>query len=120
MATAIRFAARETTLVLVLGPLALCGLVAFAVPYGLTSIIARQPESFEARATWNALSGIIIYGLWMMGIAATVGSLSHALIGVAVLCALPALAVASLFAFEREAAIIRAVRAFLAAARRHR
>ncbi len=112
--TAIRFAVREALLAVVLAPLALVGLLLFAVPYGVTSVLARQPASLEHRATWNALGGTVIYGAWILGIAVVAGLRSGVPVGVGVFCLLPAVAVASIFAVEREAAIVRIVSAFLA------
>ena len=112
--TAIRFAVREALLAVVLAPLALVGLLLFAVPYGVTSVLARQPASLEQRATWNALGGTVIYGAWILGVAVVAGLRSGVPVGVGVFCLLPAVAVASLFAVEREAAMVRIVSAFLA------
>ena len=112
--TAIRFAVREAVLAVVLAPLALVGLLLFAVPYGVTSVLARQPASLEQRATWNALGGTVIYGAWILGVAVVAGLRSGVPVGVGVFCLLPAVAVASLFAVEREAAMVRIVSAFLA------
>lgn len=111
---AIRFALREIVYALVLAPLAICGLLLFWIPYGVTSIIGRQPDSLEVRATWKAIGGTFVYGLWIVGIAALAWLLYGVLVGLTVLCALPGAAIAALLAFEREVAVLRIVRAFFA------
>ena len=62
----------------------------------------------------GALGGTVIYGAWIPGIAVVAGLRSGVPVGVGVFCLLPAVAVASLVAVEREAAIVRIVSPFLA------
>ena len=58
--TAIRFAVREAVLAVVLAPLALVGLLLFAVPYGVTSVLAlRCPPCGRRRAPRSPTSGPI-------------------------------------------------------------
>lgn len=109
----VRFAWRETLLLILLGPLCLAGLTLFVVPYHLTGIGARWfTREREVIATAQVISGVIVYGLWLallVIIARWLGGLPAAL---AVALAVPLFAVAALFAIEREAAVFDAVRSW--------
>ena len=109
----VRFALRETILALLLGPVALAGLAVFAVPYGATALgaaAATRQEDVTASAKvlagaagYAAWCGVLIAGLaWGWGAAA-------AWIGAALL---PVLAVAALFAIERESAVLDTIAAW--------
>ncbi|HSC27677.1 MAG TPA: 1-acyl-sn-glycerol-3-phosphate acyltransferase [Vicinamibacterales bacterium] len=108
------FAARELAIGLVLVPLCLAGLLAFFVPYRLTGFAARfATRERDVYATAQVISGAIIYGTWLGAVALAAwwfGGRTHALLAVIVL---PLLAVASLFAIERESAVVDAVRSWL-------
>ena len=104
---AARFALRETALALVLVPVALAGLAIFAVPYAGTSLgaaaatrqedVTASAKVFAGAGAYVAWCGVLIAGLaWQWGATA-------AWIAAAVL---PLLAVAALFALERESAVL--------------
>ena len=112
--TAVRFTIREGSLAALLGPLALLSVLLFAVPYWITGLVGRQVRALESRATWQIVGGVLIYGGWMGLLAAAVGLAYGAATAPAAFFLLSILAVVGLFALEREAAVIRTVRAFLA------
>lgn len=112
--TVITFTARELLLALLLGPLAVVAFVIFVVPYEITAAVARRQRDVEVRATWVAVGGTIIYGAWVLALSLLAGRLAGRGSGIAVFFGLPWLAVAGLFAFEREASVITTVRAYLA------
>jgi glycerol-3-phosphate O-acyltransferase/dihydroxyacetone phosphate acyltransferase len=111
---AARFAVREGLLALVLGPIAIAGLVLFFVPYWLTAFAARlATNESDVAASAKVVAGAVIYAAWltvlvaalwlaMGGAAAAIGAL-----------VVPLLAVAALFAIERESAVLDAVGAWL-------
>ena len=112
--TAVRFTVREGLLAALLGPLALLSVLLFAVPYWITGLVGRQVRALESRATGQLVGGVLIYGVWMGLLAAAVGFAYGAATAPAAFFLLSILAVAGLFALEREAAVIGTVRAFLA------
>ena len=112
--TAVRFTVREGLLAALLGPLALLSVLLFAVPYWITGLVGRQVRALESRATGQLVGGVLIYGVWMGLLAAAVGLAYGAATTPAAFLLLSILAVAGLFALEREAAVIGTVRAFLA------
>jgi glycerol-3-phosphate O-acyltransferase / dihydroxyacetone phosphate acyltransferase len=112
---AVAFAAREALLAIPLAPLALAGLIAFFVPYWLTAIAARlATREPDVAASAKVIAGSIIYAVWVVAAIAGAwllkGPVAAALTGLAV----PLVAVASLFAVERESAVLDAIRAWLA------
>jgi 1-acyl-sn-glycerol-3-phosphate acyltransferase len=110
---AARFAVRETALGLVLVPLALMGVVLFAVPYLATRAVARRAtRNPDVIATAQLVAGTVVYGVWMVLLAVLAGMLAGMTAAVATLCLLPLAAVAGLLAFERESAVVDAVRAW--------
>lgn len=113
--TAARFAAREALLAIPLGPVALAGLILFFVPYWLTAIAARiATREPDVAASAKVFAGSIIYVVWIAAavIAAWAwkGPAAAAITGVS----LPFVAIASLFAVERESAVLDAIRAWIA------
>jgi hypothetical protein len=120
-ADAIAFGARELLVAVFLGPLALAALIIFFVPYHLTGFAARRfTRDLDVAATAKVVSGIVLYGLWLAMLSAVAWSVGGT--GAALITALliPILAVAGLFAFERESAIVDTVRAwFLLRRARH-
>lgn len=112
--TVITFSARELLMALLLGPVVLVAFVIFVAPYEMTAAVARRQRDLEVRATWVAVGGTFIYGIWVLALSLLAGQLAGRGAGVVVFCALPLLAVAGLFAFEREAAVLTTVRAYLA------
>lgn len=114
-ADAVRFASRELLLALIMVPVAAAGVVVFAAPYYATQAVAkrvtREPDML---ATVKVLAGVVMYGTWMALAAAVAGLAAHtAAAALITLAALPVLAVAGLFAVERETAVMDAIRAWL-------
>lgn len=113
-AAAVRFAAREVPLALILAPLAALTLAVFAVPYWVTGQFARRAPDLQSRATWQLLAGAVSYPTWIGIVAATVGAGAGALAGLLSVPGLTGLALAGMGAVERELAVLRTVRAFRA------
>jgi len=112
-ADAAKFAIVEALRATVLGPLAIAALILFAVPYRITGYAARWFTSeADVAATAKVVGGFLIYTAWLLalGAAAWAARISHP-VAITVLL-LPALAVAGLFAIERESAVLDAVRAW--------
>ena len=110
---AVRFAIREGLLVVVLGPLAIAALILFAVPYHLTGYAARGfTHEPDVAATAKVVGGFLIYAGWLLalGLAAWAAGAPHVVL--LTLLLLPSLAVAGLFAIERESAVLDTVRAW--------
>ncbi len=107
------FAMREGLFATVLAPLAVAALVLFAVPYRVTGYMARRfTREPDVAATAKVVGGFLIYTTWLLVLAAAAalaGSLRAALL---MLMFLPILAIAGLFAIERELAVVDAVRAW--------
>ena len=114
LAAAVRFAAREGPLALVLGPLAILTLAVFAVPYWVTGQFARRAPDLQSRATWQLVAGAVSYPAWIGIVAATVGAGTGPLAGVTAVPGLAALALAGMAAVERQLSVLRTVRAFRA------
>jgi 1-acyl-sn-glycerol-3-phosphate acyltransferase len=113
-AAALRFAARELALGIVLGPLAAAGLALFFVPYQLTGRAARWfTREKDVAATAKVVAGAIIYTAWLLAFAGWAWMGAGPGAAAAVVALLPVLAVAALFAIERESAVIDAIRAWL-------
>jgi 1-acyl-sn-glycerol-3-phosphate acyltransferase len=112
-AEAARFGVREALIAMVLLPVALASLVAFAVPYHLTGYGARRfTQHSDVIATAQVVGGFFIYAAWLALLAALAWWLAGAGTALALLGALLVLAVAGLFAIERESAVLDAVRAW--------
>jgi hypothetical protein len=112
-AEAARFGVRESLIAIVLLPLALIALVAFAVPYHLTGYAARRfTREPDVIATAQVLGGFVIYAAWLALLAAVAWWLAGTRTALVLLAVLPAVAVAGLFAIERESAVIDASRAW--------
>ena len=111
--TAVWFALREAVTALVLGPIALAGLVLFWAPYHLTAILARlATRERDVAATAKVFVGAGVYVAWLLGIAAVAWLAVGARAGLVAAAALPLIAVAALFAIERESAVIDTVRSW--------
>ena len=110
----IRFVLLEGNLALVLAPAALLGVLGFAPPYRLTWALSRRAPDLQSRATWQVVGGVVVYGAWIAVLATLVGLWIGAGIGIVVAVMLPVLAFVGLAAFEREASVLRLVRALLA------
>ncbi len=112
-ADAASFAIREALAAIVLGPLAIVALILFAIPYQLTGYAARWfTREPDVAATAKVVGGFLIYTTWLLalGVAARAAGIPHAVLLSVLL--LPPLAVAGLFAIERESAVLDAVRAW--------
>jgi glycerol-3-phosphate O-acyltransferase / dihydroxyacetone phosphate acyltransferase len=108
------FAARELPLAVVLIPIGVIALTVFAVPYTLTALAARLSRETDITATAKVVAGAVIYGAWTALLSSTAGSIGGWHWGVMVLVMLPLLAVAGLFAIEREASAWRTARTWFA------
>jgi glycerol-3-phosphate O-acyltransferase / dihydroxyacetone phosphate acyltransferase len=107
------FAVREVLAAIVFAPLAIAALALFAVPYHLTGYAARWfTREPDVAATAKVVGGFLIYAAWLLaiGITAWAAGVPHAVLLSVVF--LPMLAIAGLFAVERESAVIDAVRAW--------
>jgi 1-acyl-sn-glycerol-3-phosphate acyltransferase len=111
-----RFAVRETLALLLLLPVLVAGTAVFAVPYFLIKWLSTRVLTIglEEQATYKLFGGVIFYPLWALAIAAGVGAWRGAAWGALVLAALPLLAVATLFAWEREESVVETVRSYFA------
>lgn len=114
-----RFVLRELPLAIVLVPLAWTAMLVFTVPYVLTAGAGKLSKDMDVTATMKVLGGIAIYGVWIALVSAAIGWLWGAAWGVASLVLLPALAVAGLFAVERESSAWQTARSWLAARSAH-
>jgi len=107
------FALREMLLGIVLLPLCALGFIVFFVPYQVTGFIARRvARQHDVIATAQVLAGLVVYGAWLGAMGALVWSMADRTAALTVLLLLPIVAVAALFAIERESAVIDAVRAW--------
>ena len=110
----LRFVLREGSRALVMAPLAVLALVCFAVPYyGTWAISGRAPDP-QSRAAWEVVGGAVVYGAWVAALAVAGGLWFGSGIGTATGVGLVFLAFAGLTAIERQTAVLRLVRAFLA------
>jgi 1-acyl-sn-glycerol-3-phosphate acyltransferase len=117
---AIRFVFREAFLGLILAPLAAGGLVLFFVPYWLTALAARlATHESDVAASAKVVSGAVIYALWLVFLTGTLWLTTGPVAAAAGALLIPAVAVAALFAIERESAVIDASRAWLSVRRAH-
>lgn len=113
LADATRFAVREAATAILLVPVAAMGLILFAIPYRLTAYGARWfTREPDVAATAKVVGGFLIYAAWLVLLAGVAWWVAGARAGVLTALGLPVLAVAGLFAIERESAVIDAVRAW--------
>ncbi len=110
---ALTFAIRELAIGVVLLPLCAIGWLAFFIPYRLTGFAARQfTKEKDVLATAQVFTGAAIYGAWL-AIAGVLGWwLGGGTAAALTVLLMPLLAIAALFAIEREAAVADAVRAW--------
>jgi 1-acyl-sn-glycerol-3-phosphate acyltransferase len=117
----VTFALRELALGVVFLPLCAAGLIAFVVPYTLTGFVAmRLARERDVLATAQVFSGAATYAGWLAGLGALAWWTAGAPAAIATVALLPLVAVASLFAIERESAVLDAVRAWWLLQRPHR
>jgi glycerol-3-phosphate O-acyltransferase/dihydroxyacetone phosphate acyltransferase len=110
---AVRFAVREMLAALVLVPLSALALIFFAVPYRLTGYGARWfTREPDVAATAKVVGGFLIYAAWLLAFVAVGWWWRGPMAGVLTFILVPLVAVAGLFAFERESSVIDAVRAW--------
>jgi hypothetical protein len=114
MNDAVRFAVREVPLAVLLMPVAVAALVAFAVPYFLTAAVGKLQRHSDVTATAKVIAGSVLYPLWILGVAIVIGARLGPARGFLAVLALPMLAAAGLFAVEREAAALRTARSWFA------
>jgi glycerol-3-phosphate O-acyltransferase / dihydroxyacetone phosphate acyltransferase len=112
-AQAIRFAARESVAAIALVPLAAAAILMFAVPYHLTGRAARlATRDADVAATAKVFTGLPIHAVWLALLASVAWSVAGMRAALLVLAVLPIVAVAGLFAMERESAVLDGVRAW--------
>jgi hypothetical protein len=112
---AIAFTVREVVFAVPLVPAALSGLVLFFVPYWLTAISARlATREPDVAASAKVIAGAIIYVVWIAAAAGLAWLWKGPIAAAITAIGLPILAVASLFAVERESAVVDAIRAWIA------
>jgi glycerol-3-phosphate O-acyltransferase/dihydroxyacetone phosphate acyltransferase len=115
------FAVREAALGLLLLPLCALGLLLFAAPYHLTGWVAtRTASGRDVLATAQVFAGLAIYGAWLGALGVLAWWLGGIAAAAATLLLAPAVAIAALFAIERESAVLDAVRAWWLLRRAHR
>ena len=113
-ADAARFALREIPLAVVLMPLAALGFALFFVPYHLTAFAARRfTREPDVVATAQVVAGAVIYAGWLAVIGWVMWLIGGPAAAALATVVLPAVAVLSLFAIERESAVVDAVRAWV-------
>jgi len=113
-ADVVRFALREGALAILLVPFAIAGLILFFVPYRLTGFAARlATRESDVAASAKVISGAIIYSVWLAALVAVAWSVKGPAAALIAALLLPVVAVAGLFALERESAVLDAVRAWL-------
>jgi hypothetical protein len=114
------FAVREIAFGIVLLPLGALGLLLFFVPYQLTGLVARRvARERDVLATAQVFAGAAVYGAWLAPVGAIVWWAAGRTAAIAAMLVAPVLAVAALFAIERESAVIDAVRAWWLLRRAH-
>ena len=118
-ATAWRFVVREVPAALVLLPVALLAATVFAVPYALTAGAARYSKDMDVTATAKVFGGAVLYGGWMALLAGMAVWLAGPPAAAATVLLLPILAIAGLFAIERESAVWQTARAWTSARSAH-
>ena len=114
LADALRFAARELPIAIVLVPIAALAFAVFAIPYGLTALASRLQKDSDVTATAKVIGGTFFYTLWTVGLSIVIGQWLGVAAGLFTAVLLPALAAAGLFAIEREASAFRTARSWLA------
>jgi glycerol-3-phosphate O-acyltransferase/dihydroxyacetone phosphate acyltransferase len=107
------FALRELAFAIALLPLCALGFAVYFVPYHATAWIARRvARQRDIYATAQVFTGIVVYGVWLAVIGALIWRIAGRSVAWASVALLPALAVLSLVAIERETAVVDAVRAW--------
>lgn len=110
----LRFVLREGSRSLVTAPLAALAVACFAVPYHATWAVSGFAPDPQSRAAWEVVGGALVYGVWIAALAIGTGLRFGIAAGGAAAAGLVFLAFAGLTAIERQSAVLRLVRAFLA------
>ena len=114
MRAAAGFVLREGLAAIVLAPVAAGGLLIFWVPYQVTGLLARRAtDQRDVAATAKVFVGAGVYAAWLGVLAGGVWFALGLRAAVVVALLVPIVAVAGLFAIEREAAAIDTARAWL-------
>jgi glycerol-3-phosphate O-acyltransferase / dihydroxyacetone phosphate acyltransferase len=114
MRAAVQFVVREAAAGIVLIPLAAAGFAIFWVPYQLTGLLARRATSErDVAATAKVFVGTAVYGVWLVLIVVLIWFLTGGRMAAFAAVLLPMLAIAGLFAVERETSMIDTARAWL-------
>jgi 1-acyl-sn-glycerol-3-phosphate acyltransferase len=112
-ADAWQFAFRESIFAVVLLPLGAVGFALFFVPYHLTAVLARWfTREKDVIATAQVLTGAGVYAAWLAVLVAIVWSVGGPAAAAVTGLLIPVVALLSLFAIERESAVVDAVRAW--------
>jgi glycerol-3-phosphate O-acyltransferase / dihydroxyacetone phosphate acyltransferase len=115
------FAMREIALGIILLPLCALGLVTFFIPYWLTGQIAKRvAKKRDVLATAQVFTGAAVYAAWLVFVTAAAWSSGGRTAGMLTLGSMLLLAALGLFAIEREAAVMDAVRGWWLLRRAHR
>jgi hypothetical protein len=110
-AEAASFVAREFPLAVLLVPVCVLAVLAFAVPYRIVDMIAtRRSIEHEIQATVKVMGGAVLHVLWILLLAFVAWRAWGSAAGFGAALGLPTLALAGVFALERETAAWRAVR----------
>jgi 1-acyl-sn-glycerol-3-phosphate acyltransferase len=107
------FVFRELPAALFLGPVAALALVVFVVPYALTSIASRVVREMDVTATAKVVAGAVIYSIWTACVAGAAWWLIGPIVALITILGLPLLAIAGLFAIERETSAWKTARSWL-------
>jgi glycerol-3-phosphate O-acyltransferase/dihydroxyacetone phosphate acyltransferase len=114
MRAAAGFVLREGVAAIVLAPVAAGGLLVFWVPYQVTGLLARRAtDQRDVAATAKVFVGAGVYAAWLAVLAGGVWFALGLRASLVVALLVPIVAVAGLFAIEREAAAIDTARAWL-------
>jgi 1-acyl-sn-glycerol-3-phosphate acyltransferase len=108
------FVVREVPSAVLLGPVAALALLVFCVPYSLTAATSRVVTQMDVTATAKVVAGAVIYSMWMVGVAGAAWWLYGPVVAFLFLVGLPALAIAGLYAIERETSAWQTARSWLA------
>jgi 1-acyl-sn-glycerol-3-phosphate acyltransferase len=107
------FALREIGYGIILLPLCLAGFITFFLPYRLTWLVAhRATNRSDVVATAQVLAGAAIYASWLFLLGAATWWAFGRRTAIVAMALLPVIAIAALFAIERESAVVEAVRSW--------
>jgi hypothetical protein len=112
---ALGFVARELPLALVLVPTCLLSAVVFGLPYMLVDRVAENRwVAPDIRATVKVLGGLVIYLAWLVLLTVLAAMYAGNMAALATAVLLPLLAIAGVFAWERELSALSSVRTWWA------